>query len=223
MDTVKQFISDTASQLNPRYQQTLAQEKIGIDQAINKTAVEYGNKQGETVQDYQQTLGTIRNASGANGTYLGGGQRALERGLTNSANRALSTLDVGAATDIGSALQSGGMAVGQGIMGSNGGGVNVPGASGVNSSSFNIPSLYGRTLSASGGNSVFAGSANQGNALDYKYNPSTYQYGSIPADYANNFSNLLNQTTNNYIQGQVATGGVNQVLSSYGRTLAGLN
>ena len=219
-ETVGQFIQQTASQLNPRLQQNLTNEITGINQAINQLATNFQNQQGQTVQDYQQSLGTLRDQT----SMVGGGERALESGLTNSAQRSLSTQAVNASTAIGNQLREGGASVGQGFGGttlpSSFGGGSIPGVTG-NASSFNIPSLYGRTLSNQGGDSTFAGSANQSGALDYNYNPSTYQYGSLPGAYSTDFSNLLNTTTGNYIRGQIATGNTNQVLSSYGRTLAG--
>lgn len=216
-DTLKQFITETAGQLEPRYQQILSQEKIGIDQSVNALAVDYLNKQGQTEQDFKQSLGTLRDQS----TMGGGGERALELGLTNSANRSLSSLDTQTALQIGQKLQEGGQASGQGIFQPllQGTGYAPFADQNLNASGFNIPSLYGRTLSNQGGDSVFAGSGNQGNALNFNYDPSLYKYGTIPGNFSTDFSNLLNQTASNYQQGMTATGATNQIKSTSGLSL----
>jgi hypothetical protein len=214
---VGSFITQTASQLNPQLQQSLTKEMTDVNQAIGLTATQYQNQQGQTVQDYQQSLGNLRDQT----SMSGGGERALEQGLTNSANRSLSTLDAQAAQSIGSQLRAGGSQVGAGFAGStlpaDFGGGSIPGVTG-NASSFNIPSLYGLTLSNQGGDSTFAGSTNGGNPLNFNYNPSTYGYGVIPGAYANDFLGLLNTNIGNYLSGQAATGNSN-ILSSYGNTL----
>lgn len=216
-DTVKQFMTETASQLEPRYQQTLAQEMININQAVNQLTVQYQNQQGQTVQDFQQSLGNLRDQS----SMAGGGERAMELGLMNSANRSLSTLDVNASTAIGQQLQQGGQALGQGlfspILSATG---SAPTAlAPYTASGINTPSLSGKQVGLQGGDSVFAGSANQGNALNFNFNPSMYKYGSIPGQYSNDFTDLLNQTASNYLKGMAATGKTNQIVSSYGNTL----
>lgn len=231
--TLNQFIQETSSQLDPRYRQILTNEMTNVNEGIKAAVTQYQNTQSQTVQDYQQSLGTLRDQS----SMGGGGERALESGLTNSANRSLSSLDATAQLNIGNQLRAAGMEVGQGIPGGNG----IPGVSagnvsggasnyGLNSYSLSIPSIYGRTLTNQGGDSVFAGGANQGNALNFGFDPSTYQYGTIPQSYSSDFSNLLNQTASNYQQGMAATGATNQpttspvasspqITSTYGNTL----
>jgi hypothetical protein len=78
--------------------------------------------------------------------------------------------------------------------------------------------LANRSLSLQGGNSVYSGTADQGKALDYNYNPSTYQYGSIPGQFATDFSSLLNTTGSNYLKQQQA-GGVYNVTNAYAKQL----
>ena len=205
-----QFLQETAAQLEPQLKQDLQNEVTGVNQAIKTYATVYGNTQGQTIQDFQQTLGTTRNAAGASGTYLGGGERALENGLLNSANRSLSSLDAQTQLQIGNQLRAGGAAVGQGMSGNPQ--LGVPGVNngpqggfqgmasnfGLNANSFNIPSIYGRTLSLGGGDSTFAGSSNLGNALDFGYDPSIYTSGSLPQQFQSAFGNTLNTNIGNY-------------------------
>lgn len=225
-DVIAGFVSSTVSQLDPKYTQNLESTINDVNVNLNKMAVDYTNTRGQTVQDYQQSLGKLRDQT----SFGGGGERALELGLTNSANRSLSSLDTDTAAAFSKELNAGGAAVGQGINGGNVFGTTVPGlsgtvsgaygasAGGLNQGSFVIPSLYGLTLSNQGGDAIFAGSSNTGNALNYSYNPSMYQYGSIPSSYASDFLGQLNQSAKNYQAGQIATGGTN-IKSSSGLTL----
>lgn len=218
--TLSQFINETASQLEPRYQQILGQEMININQTIGQLANTYQNQQGQDVQDFQQSLGNARNSAGQNGMYLGGGERALEQGLANSTNRSLSTLDVNAQTAIGQAMQAGGQALGQGIF--------TPLLQGTGSAPFSLqdltangiyaPNISSQQVGLQGGDSVYAGSATPGRTLNFNYDPNMYKYGSIPASFSSDFSNLLNQTANNYQQGMTATG-LSNISSSSGLSL----
>jgi hypothetical protein len=216
-NTVAQFLTETASQLEPQFQQALTKEISDVNSSLGNSVNQYLQSQGQTVQDFQASLANQRNEAGASGMYLGGGERALEQGLANSANRKLSSLQSGAELDIGNQLRAGGQQLGQGFGGANAFGANIPGVSG-SANSLNVPNLYGANVSLGGGNTAFAGSSNPGNALNFNYNPSTYQYGAIPGQFATDFSNLLNTTGQNYLKGQAATGAYN-VTSQYGNQL----
>ena len=200
-NTLAQFVQETIPQLDPKYTQNLQVEINGVNNNLQQDAAAWTKQQGDITQNYQSTLATLRDQS----SMGGGGERALEAGLTNSANRSLTALDASTAGTIANELNAGGSQVGQGLPSGTAFGVSVPGGGG-NANSFNIPSLYGRTLTNQGGDSVFAGSSQQGNALDFNYNPSTYQYGAIPSAYSSDFLSQLNQQAQNYQQGQIANG-----------------
>lgn len=219
-NTIAKFLTETASQLQPQFQQSLSKEISGVNANLGNSLSQYLASQGETVQDFQQKLATSRNNAGMSGMYMGGGQRAMEQGLLNSTERQLSSLDAATALKTGDILRTGAQNVGEGFSGASAFGANIPGVTG-SKNSFNIPSMYGRSLSLGGGDSVFAGTANQGNKLDFNYDPATYKYGNIPGQFAQDFSSLFNTTGSNYLRGQAATGAYN--VTSTTRDLYNLN
>lgn len=216
-NTIAQFLTETASQLEPQFQQSLSKEIADVNSSLGNSVNQYLQSQGQTIQSFQSDLANQRNNAGSAGMYLGGGERAIEQGLANSTNRKLSSLQSSTELDIGNQLRTAGQQLGQGFGGANTFGANIPGVNG-SASSLNTPNLYGANVGLQGGDSVFAGSANPSNALNFNYNPSTYQYGAIPGQFATDFSNLLNTTGQNYLKGQAVTGAYN-VTSQYGNQL----
>jgi len=216
-----QFIQQTAAQLEPELLQNFQSEMAGVNLSLNTLAQQYTASQGKTIQDFQQSLGTLRNA---NQWGLGGGENTVEQASANNTNRTLASLDAGFANQAGGVMQAAGSALGQGVPSdflSNTGAATTPGLSGFGASSVQAPNVNPLTVNLQGGNSVLAGSSGQGNALNYNYDPSIYKYGSIPTTFGTNFGSTLNQLFGNYQQGVAATpANANPgITSSYGNTL----
>lgn len=229
-----QFVQETIPQLDPKYTQNLETEINNVYQTVQNLATNYSSQSAADVLAFQQSLGAQRNAAGQSGMYLGGGENQAENALQQGSQYQLNQLASNAQYGIGQALNAGGAALGQGIQGGSAFGVNIPGLtssspiggesdSNLSASSLQTPSLYNPTLSLSGGSGTVLGGASQGSALNYNYNPAMYQYGSIPASYASDFLNQLNQSAANYQQSNIATGLSNQaggsLTSSYGNSL----
>ena len=217
-----QFIQQTATQLEPELLQNFQSEMAGVNLSLNTLAQQYTASQGKTIQDFQQSLGTLRNA---NQWGLGGGENTVEQASANNTNRTLASLDAGFANQAGGVMQAAGSTLGQGVPSdflSNTGAATTPGLSGFGASSIQAPNVNPLTVNLQGGNSVLAGSSGQGNALNYNYDPSIYKYGSIPTTFGTNFGSTLNQLFGNYQQGVAATPTSSQtapITSSYGNSL----
>ncbi|MES2216673.1 MAG: LysM peptidoglycan-binding domain-containing protein [Patescibacteria group bacterium] len=197
------FIQETASQLEPELLQNFQTEMVGVKNSLTSLTNDYVNSQGQTVQDFQESLGKLRDQ-----TSMGGGaERALEMGLTNSANRSLSSLDTTFATKASTEMNKAGAALGPGAFGAI---LSTTGSAPFNLQDFNAfgvraPDVASKQVSNQGGDSVFSGSATPGRTLDFNYNPSMYTYGSIPASFGQNFGSTLNQLFGNYQAGVAAT------------------
>lgn len=203
-DVLSSFIASAHSQLDPKYQQYLSSQMNSINSYLSNAQVNYENTQGQTQQDFQTNIAAERDATGNQGVAFGGARRLAEQNMALSANRTLSTNAANTAYNVGQQLNAAGAAIGQGIPGVTipepAGAVGLSNNYGLNSYAINAPILSSYGVSTSGAR----GSTSTGSPLNFNFNPSMYQYGSIPGSYGSDFLSQLNQNASNYQAGQTA-------------------
>lgn len=196
---VSQFLQEAHAQVDPYYQQQITNEIGNINASLDNAQKQYENSVATSNIGFQQDLLGARNTATSNGVAGGSAEQLQEKQMADVQNRNLASLSANTAASVGNTLRTGGSALGNGIAGLNG-----------NQSNFNLPSLNASTVSLGGAN----GGANNSSALNYDYNPSTYNTGTIPSAYGTN----LNATQNQYLSTNLQTA-ANAPVRSY----SGLN
>ena len=192
--------------MEPEMLQNFQSEMAGVNLSLDTLSRQYTASQGKTIQDFQQTLGQMRNA---NMWGMGGGENAVEQASAANTNRSLESLNAGFENQAGGVMQSAGAKLGSGVPSdflSSTGAPGLSGLSGFSASSILNPNVSPKQVSLQGGDSVLAGSSQGGRSLDFKYDPSVYRYGDIPTAFGTNFATGLNTRFGNYQGGAAATG-----------------
>ena len=201
-----QFIKETASAMEPELLQNFQTEMAGVNLSLDTLSKQYTASQGKTIQDFQSTIGQLRNA---NMWGFGGAENAVESASAANTNRSLESLNAGFENQAGGVMQAAGKALGSGVPSdflSSTGAPGLSGLSGFSASSVLNPNVSPLQVSLQGGNSVLSGSATGGRTLNYNYDPNIYKYGDIPTAFGQNFATGLNQRFGNYQAGAAATG-----------------
>jgi hypothetical protein len=181
---VSKFLSEAHSQVDPYYQSIMDSKINDINSALSNLATNFKNSQGQTIQDFQTNLASERNTSANNGIAFSGLRNLGENNMAASTNRTLANLQSNAEYNIGNALRTGALAVGNSGTGP---------AGGVNS--FVLPDVVGASVGLGGER----GTGSLGGGLSYDYNPSSYNIGSIGSAANSALVGTANQFLSSYL------------------------
>lgn len=186
-ELISKFLADSHQVIDPKYQQILTNEIGNINASLKSLGTNYQNQQGQTVQDFQSNLANSREDASDKGTVFSGQRGLNEQNALNTTNRNLNALDTTYQKNIGDTLRTGASQVGQGasvLVGS--------------TNDFTMPSNASQSVNLEGAR----GGVSNGGALDYGYNPSNYNYGTIPG----NFDSALKSQSDTFTKDYFNTG-----------------